>query len=355
MRIRHVLVLLSIALCHQRIARAQIITVERVGDKTITCMHSGLSSDLKDCGTRADWYSYVFVGSISTIASVGDDEKQLQIVPEEVFLGTPPILLTVLTSQADCLPDLKVGDRWLFYLRKEIGKPIGLDYYGNDSVPVGDAGEQIETLRRLKTIGNFAIVRGDVVRGSWSDREPVPNVKITATRASDGLQFASTTDANGNYEFQPFPPGDYKIIGDPAASFEFDENGVKTSAGACWRVTLSRSPHARIAGHVRRSNGTPVPGMELVLIHADGTQYVTDTTDPSGYFSFDSREPGEFVVGLNFPPRSDWFNGSGGGGSLNLPPASTFYPGGPDRSSASVIHLKADEKRDDIDFTIPVD
>jgi len=45
-------------------ASAQIVTVEKVGNEMITCMRSGLHSDLNDCGVRP-WDTYVFVGSIS--------------------------------------------------------------------------------------------------------------------------------------------------------------------------------------------------------------------------------------------------------------------------------------------------
>jgi hypothetical protein len=108
---------------------------------------------LNDCGARSDWYAYVFVGSISARTPAGNDEEILQITPEELFYGNPSTPLTVLTSQGACLPTLAVGNRWLFYLRKENGKPIVLDYYGNDSRPVESAQEEIETLRQLKGIG----------------------------------------------------------------------------------------------------------------------------------------------------------------------------------------------------------
>jgi hypothetical protein len=354
MRFRHVLALLAVMFCHHGIARAQIITVEQIGDKTFVCMHSGLTSDLKDCGTRADWYSYVFVGSISGIASIEGDEKALQIVPEEVFLGTPPIVLTVLTSQAPCLPDLKVGDRWLFYLRIENNQPIVLDYYGNDSLPAERAAEQIDTLRRLKTIGNFGILRGDVVSGTWGDRQPVPDMKITATREGDELQFKSHTDENGKYEFPPVPPGRYKILGTSGGSFEPDENGAHVVAGACWHVTLSRSPHAGISGHVKYSNGLPADGVAVTVLRADGTQYASGTTYTTGDFAFDSLQAGDFVVELDFFPDADAPDGKGAGNSSTTPLASVFYPGVENRASATVIHLGADEKRNDINITIPV-
>jgi hypothetical protein len=185
-------------------AVAQIDEFRKVDGKTIECLHSGLTSDLKDCDVRSDWYAYVFVGSISAITRAPKDEESLQITPEEIFHGDPPTPLAVLTSQGKCLPSLAVGDHWLFFLRKENGKPIVLDYYGNDSLPIASAEKQIETLRRLKTIGDFGILRGNVVRGpSFGDRKPVPGANVVASRSSDHAQFLTRTDADGNYEFQP--------------------------------------------------------------------------------------------------------------------------------------------------------
>src|SRR5262245_56810965 len=149
-----------------------IIELKQVNGKTIQCLHTGLMSDLKDCGLHSDWYAYVFVGSISAITPAPSEEKNIRIVPEEVFSGDPPNPLTVLTSQGSCLPDFAVGDRWLFFLRKEKGKPIVLDYYGNDSRPVADAEDEIETLRRLKANGEFGILRGNVMQGTSFEGRP---------------------------------------------------------------------------------------------------------------------------------------------------------------------------------------
>ena len=184
MHARRLLVLLALALSWPATNQAQIIGERKVGDKTITCMRTGLVSGYNDCGVRSDWNSYVFVGLISEVAPVENHEKKIQLVPEEVFLGTPSTPLSILTSQGDCLRAIKVGDRWLFYLRKVDGKPIALDYYGNDSLPVADAQSQVATLRRLKTIGNLGILRGMVVRGrtiqrgSASEREDYCNSSI---------------------------------------------------------------------------------------------------------------------------------------------------------------------------------
>src|SRR5882672_10598748 len=169
MRFHRAIAALAVLLFCLGAATAQIVTLQEIDGKTITCTRSGLHSDFNYCGARP-WNTYVFVGAMSAITSIKDDEKQIQIVPEEVFLGEPPNPLVVETSQAECLPKLAVGERWLFYLAKEDGKPVVLSY-GHDSLPLARAQAQLETLRRLKTIGDFALLRGQVLRGpSWDGK-----------------------------------------------------------------------------------------------------------------------------------------------------------------------------------------
>ena len=54
---------------------------------------------------------------------------------------------------------------------------------------------------------------------------------------------------------------------------------------------------------------------------------------------FDSQEPEQYVLGLNYPVRADWFDGGGGGAGVKIPPASLFYPGVRERSNAHIIQL----------------
>lgn len=345
--------LLTLLLAAPAVARAQIITLENVGGKTVTCMHSGLSSSVNDCGVRSDWYKYVFVGAISAVTPIENEEKEIQLVPEEVFLGTPATPLTILTSQGYCMRELRVGDRWLFYLRQEDGKPITWDYYANDSLPVADAQNQIATLRRLEKIDDFALLRGRVFRGRVFSRGVVPNAQVVATRKSDGDQSFCLTDADGRYEFPPLSPGDYKITVQSVASYQPDDSQIDLTPGACRDFTLHRSPHAQIGGHVRGSDGAPFANVGLVLIRSDDSLYETGQADEDGHFVFSFLQPGEYVIGLNFPPNPDWSDGIGMGAGVELPPASLFYPGVANRSSAQVIRLATDEKLDDLEFTVP--
>jgi hypothetical protein len=343
-------VLAFLLFCQGR-AAAQIISIERVGGKTVACMHTGLTSTLKNCGVRADWYNYVFVGLISKVTAFENDEKEIQIVPEELFWGEPTNSLKVVTSQAACMRELKAGDRWLFYLRK--GNPIVLDYYANDSLPLSDAQEQIAILGQLKGIGDGGILRGQVIRTDSSGAQGIPNAQVVATRQSNNQQFASVAGPDGRYKFEPMPPGTYKVVAGPIGSYQPDDSEINLLGGDCWDLTLSRSPHARIAGTVSRSDGTPVPNLGVVLIRSDDSWYLTTRTDRNGQFMFDSQENGQFVLGLNYLASADWFEGGGAGAGVKLPPATWFYPGVRDRLSALIIHLASDEKLDKLDFVVP--
>jgi hypothetical protein len=335
------------------VAEAEIIEFRQVGNKTIECMHSGLMSDLNDCGFRSDWYAYVFVGSISAVTPADKDESIIQIMPEEIFFsGAPTTPLTVITSQGACLPTLAVGDHWLFYLRKQDGKPIVLGYYGNDSRPVSEAKNEIETLRQLKANSALGIVRGSVERGRFGDREAVPGAQVTATKKSDRSQSFAATDSDGHFQFAPLSPGTYKLTMDPLGSFRPDDDSVDVKPGSCWDITMSKSPHAQISGHLRYPDGAPAVGVPVLIIDADGSGYNRRESDEHGHFSSES------IVCWKIPG-----SGSATGcasvadqqlrGRCEIPSGALYYPWMHDRSDALVIELSEDEKRKNIDFTIP--
>jgi hypothetical protein len=243
---RSAVAVLTLALSGVYAASAQVISEREVDGKTIQCVHSGLMSDLNDCGFRSDWYTYVFVGSISDIAPADKDEESLLIMPEEIFYGKPPIPMTVVTSQGACLPKLAAGDRWLFFLRQKAGTPVVLDYGGNDSRPVADAQGEIKTLRRLKTIGDFGLLRGEVVLGrNYLDGNPVPGVRVVATRLSDNVKFFAKTDVEGHFEFEPIPVGKHELAAESITPSYVGDAALKVTGGQCWNVTLWKSPEPR--------------------------------------------------------------------------------------------------------------
>jgi hypothetical protein len=313
-------------------------------------MRTGLSNE--DCGLRSDLYAYVFVGSISGVRAVEGDESELQITPEEVFYGEPANPLMVRTSQGKCFPELKVGDEWLFFLRKN--DPMLLDYYGNISRPVTDAQEQLETLRRLQKIGDKGILRGKVRKGPFGQGAPVPNANVLAHRISDNVQFLARSDEDGQYQFQPLSVGKYKISVDPIGSIQLDESTVDIRSNSCRDLTLSRAPHAQISGRLRHPDGSAVPEVRVLIISSGESWFSTAVTDPKGYFRFDMLEPGSYVIGINQPGAPEWkLGGCSGDCKDQIPSAFLYYPGVSNRAGAMPVTLATDERRDNVDFTVP--
>lgn len=86
--------------------------------KQIQCAHSGLRGfGGKVCGTYG--YARVFTGTVRSAGYISDTDQRLELIPEEVFLGSGDEA-TATVNQA-CMPinqpEIKAGDRWLFYLR----------------------------------------------------------------------------------------------------------------------------------------------------------------------------------------------------------------------------------------------
>ena len=349
MQLGRIPVVMAVVLSCFGTASAQIVEDREVDGKTISCVRGGLISDLTDCGLP-EWYSYIFIGSIFRITSIAD-EKELQIRPEEVFKGDPANILTVKTSQALCGPGFTAGDRWLFLLREEGGEPIVLDPYAGESRPVAEAQKQIETLRRLQTIGDSGIFRGRVqLDQSFLGGEGIPGARVVARRESDNMQFVTTSGADGSYEFEPIPPGKYKLTVDGSVHFDHSEIGI--ARGGCWDLTISKFPRGQLGGHVRGSDGLPVGNVPVLIMHDDEQWWTTSKTDESGFFQFDSLGPGKYVVGINLPGAPVWKYAGSAGVGADPRPASLYYPGLQDRSRALMISLSIDEKRDDINFTI---
>jgi hypothetical protein len=176
------------------------------------------------CGTHG--YTRVFTGTVQSVVDVSDTEKRLELVPDEVFLGDTSDL-TATVNQA-CLaenePDIKSGDRWLFYVRQKrywdretrLVNTDGLEFaWHSPSKPVSEAqDDDVATLRHLAGLTDKGILAGNVVRiGPTVDTlnpTAVPSHRVVATSVQSGTEYTSFTNVNGHFELE-LPPGSYDV------------------------------------------------------------------------------------------------------------------------------------------------
>jgi hypothetical protein len=291
----------------------------------------------------------VFVGTISAITPAPDNELKVDITPDEIFLGNPGSTVTATTSQGLCFDNLAVGSRWLFFLQTKGHKTIPLDFYYSSSVPAESAQGTIDTLRKLKTIGDNGILRGHVARERSSEYEYLPNIRVVARRASDHQRFNTVTDTNGSFEFPMLAAGDYKVRAELEGGKALDAS-VELRPRSCLSVSLLRKPAGKIEGHIRYPDGSPAAGVNLILLYGSEGGWNTRTSDDKGRFDFEYLQPGKYTLGFDLTGDAPWKNSAGSGRSQN---ASFYYPGVVDRSQAAPIVLKEDEQRNDIDVVLP--
>jgi hypothetical protein len=345
---------------------AQQIPASKTDKDFLACMitYDG-PADQFDCGLDKLNNAYVLVGTISAVRPAPDNEKYIEIVPDEVFLGDLEHLIAAITSQGSCFEHLEAGQQWLFYLRNIDGK-ITLDYNMQQSAPVSEMSSRLETLRRLKNLNGTGLLRGTVERKPFAsssddddgdkkaDTNAVSGARITAVRQSDQATFHVISSKDGSYEFPPLPVGDYKLEIDPIGGFHPTGSFADIKEGECRLLILHNSPEARVSGHVRWSDGKPVAKASVLMVDADGSGFNSDTTNDDGGFNFSSLRPGSFIIGARRPDAPEMKIAGCGGACEDKEPADLYFLGNTAlRNAALVIKLGVDEKRDDVEIVLP--
>lgn len=197
----------------------------------IQCIHGGAwATAPKPCGTVDYWYERVFTGTVRSVTEISDIDRRLEISPEENFLGDSKGTVTATVNQA-CLtpndPEIKAGDRWLFYIR---ANEIPFD---GPSKPLSQAQENIAQLRQLAHMTNSGILSGNVMRIEAGKMSRVPNHKIVAKRVSDGTEYSTVSDNDGEFVFKPLPAGVYEVTANTVEGLWAAGAKVEVKPGKC--------------------------------------------------------------------------------------------------------------------------
>jgi hypothetical protein len=342
--------------------------------KKVQCIHGGLGSlGGRSCGIHG--YTRVFTGTVRSVVDVGDTDKQLELIPDEVFVGDQSEL-TATVNQA-CLPEkepeIRAGDRWLFYIRPKRywdGKSPyimsdGLEVsFDTPSKPVTEAEDDIATLRDLVGLTDKGILIGNVVRtGATTDNlnpTAVPNHRVVAKSWPSGTEYIAFTNLNGRFEVE-LPSGSYDVTAATEQGLRdakpFTPRDIELQKGLtahignadirrrdCTDVDFSLSVDGRLAGRVTTNDGKPARSVKVAIVPVSPVhpQFTVDT-DEDGHFEVGGRQPGQYLVGVGLLAPLDSAEWK----------SRVYYPGVRTRRGAKLIELGDGEWRTDIDFKLP--
>lgn len=364
---------------------AQIVEMRDYHGEEIYCSRSGLHGWAESCGADNEFYVYVFTGTVLSIVDVADSEQRLKIGPEEVFYGKPPATLTVFTNQARCLPELRIGDKWLFSIYKSHQNRLIVSY-GHNNAPVAESAAELALLRRLAQMHDTGLVRGRVMREQWDDEDksvtsvPVAGHKITATRTPHQLpyqkkaqneaqtvvqsesqtEYTAVTDAEGNYEFAPLPLGTYEVRGHTDGTAWSEGGELEIKPGSCYYVGYEMRSGGTISGRVvlpgedrdaplwvKAIDAKDPKDPEADSENAPGTaQEVVSASiyveHRGGHYELKALRPGRYLIAAELYNQADPHK-----------PLRIYYPGVTSADRAIVIEVQKTESHPSIDFEIP--
>jgi hypothetical protein len=338
--------------------------------KKVQCVHGGfVGLTERSCGTHG--YTRVFTGTVRSAVDLGDTDKRLELIPDEVFLGDRSELTATL-NQA-CLPEkdpeIKAGDRWLFYVRPKrywdgtspYIRTEGLEVsFDSPSKPVTEAESDIATLRHLVGLTDKGILTGSVVRigATYDNLNPavVPNHRVVAKNWPSGTEYTAFTDLNGLFKFE-LPPGSYDVTAateqglrdsEPSIPNIIElETGIKGNAHIrqrdCTDIDLSLLVDGKLAGRVTTMDGKAARSVKVAIIPVSPVhpQFTVDA-DENGHFEVGGRQPGQYIVGVGLLAPFDSAEWK----------SRVYYPGVPTQGQARIIQLDDGEWRLDIDFKV---
>jgi hypothetical protein len=336
----------------ERRLSSQVVEMREDKGKTISCGRSGLSAFDGSCPLDDDEYTYIFTGTVLSAKDISDSDKRLEVTPHEIFRGAPASELTVVVEQDDCLPELRVGEEWLFYLQSDKQAHSLALAYGSLSKPIAEAQQEISTLRRMIAMSDSGLIVGNVShnvrddsdRRKWTVAEPIANYRVSAVRESDGAEYSAISDNDGNYEFEPLPIGSYTLSANTQAGLWAPEWGATIRPRSCQAYQFALRTDGRISGHLRAADGKPFAEHPWVNVVAeDGSYSDLAYLDDQGRFEARGLPPGRYVIGVGITARhntAEWR-------------ARVYYPGVRSKDEAIVVELGTAERHTNVDFRVP--
>ena len=312
-----------------------------------SCSLSGLKGMGSECGTKYD--EMVFTARILSIAPAPNDNFRLTLRPETIFKGAPTLGMEILTEQRRCLPEMKLGDSWLFSLYREKASKELIVNYGSRSGPEADEGKQIEFLRKLATLEGRGVVKGraysEVQGPVWTD-QPSANHTVVLTRLDDGRKMKALTNEKGEFEFEPVLAGKYDL--DPNTKrglWTMWSGGFEVEPHGCTSFDLDFHVDGQIAGKLVFPAGIDPSTwqVEAASVNIDGAVSESTWTDDEGRFVLHGLSPGRYIVAFK---KTELRKGP----NLRV---DLFAPGTLNQANARIIELGKATRVEGVQLVVP--
>ena len=348
--------LLLASTCLTPLLSAVIVVIRQYHGKQVSCAYSGLIGVAKSCGTEG--YARVFTGIVRSSVETGDTDKLLEVVPDEIFVGDSSDATTIV-NQACLDSEIKVGDKWLFYLSRDPDSKTLVLSYASPSKPIGESEDDISMLRDLGHLDHAGILIGTINRLGDTDDEseiPLANHKVVAMNVATRMQYEAYTSEKGRFEFK-LPVGTYNVT--PAPDYGLREvkslvslqGSIPVEDHKCWEhnfavrsiAAIKPKTDGTISGHVGSPDGKPFTVHPWVqILSVEGDLFTSAYVDAKGYFEAKNVKPGRYLVGLGIQQN--------GGDDIPIP---IYYPSVRTKEEATIIELQPNEKRTNVDFQLP--
>jgi hypothetical protein len=275
------------------------------------------------------------------------------------FRGLQAPNVSVLTAgggSAACGYSFKRGERYLVYATRNAQVAGLVTSTCSRTRPLAEATDDLQFLQTLSAPGDRARLSGtvthwerDLATGEPRNYGVVQDLRVNVI--GKGTVLDAWTDDAGRFDVR-LPPGKYDVTFLPPPGFstrDLQHSVELRDPRSCAVLDWSVRFDGRIRGVVQRppgDAGTTIP-VELMAAEAVGKrgniEVLRTSADAGGGFEFTEVPPGRYLVGVDLITRMD---------PKEVFPT-TFHPGTPDATAATVVELRGGEERELAPMTLP--
>jgi hypothetical protein len=306
----------------------------------------------------------VFLGTVTSIAPLTvfgfplalhwPDEFRVKFAVKEQFGGPAQKTIEVGTAFGCCACGIEFqrGKEYLVYaLRDHVTGSLHTSICTR-TANASDAADDLAYLRSLKSSTPPAARIYGFITGAEMDLRaekatvPVGGTPVLLRMGSN--EWRTSTDASGNYEFQPLQAGTYSLtVNLPHKLSAGDPHVISLPEHGCSFQPLMAREQAEVRGRIIDAGPSIPTFVALVPVSKGAGKLATGFSNASGAFTISHVSPGDYYLGVNIsePPRDH--------GGLRAPWQPTYYPGVQRREAATPIHISSAEQLEGFEFKFP--